>query len=136
MSAFDSAAASSGRPSVGPETIKLIHGRAVRIDACRPIRAAMFMRIVKDQWAMCPRRTLCAGALVETIGERHAKLTKHVRLAVYYDSCTREVHVTIGPAPKAKSPICAGSSTSTFALLHVVGELFKATETGAATAGE
>jgi hypothetical protein len=93
-------------------------------------------RIAKGQWVMCPRRTLCAGAPVGAIGEHHAKLTEHVRLAVYYDSCTRDVQATVDPAPKAESPTCVKLSTSTFPFLHVVRELLKATETGAATAGE
>jgi hypothetical protein len=68
------------------------------------------------------------------MSERPAKPTKHVSLAIYDDNCTWRVQARCNPAIEAESLICFDPTADTFALLHVVSELFKATETGAAAA--
>jgi hypothetical protein len=70
------------------------------------------------------------------ICKRSAEPTEHVRSAVYHDRFPGEVQATGDPAPETESVDCLYPTTSTFALLHVIGELSKATETGTAAAGE
>ena len=70
------------------------------------------------------------------ICERPAHPAEHVRLAVYHDRRTWGVQATNNPASEAESHTCLYPTASTFALLHIISELFKATKSGADAAGK
>jgi hypothetical protein len=57
-----------------------------------------------------------------------------LRLAVYDNRYTWRIYATCGSALKAESRNRLCPAAGTFSLLHVISELFKATEAGAAAA--
>jgi hypothetical protein len=59
-----------------------------------------------------------------------------MRLAVYHDSHTLCVQATSDSALETQSLHCINPTTSVFTLLHIIGELFKATKTGTPAASE
>jgi hypothetical protein len=71
-----------------------------------------------------------------TIGKCPAKLTEHVRLAIYNDRCSWYIQAASSPASEAQPRNCLYPTTSTFSLFHIISKFLKATKTGAVAACE
>lgn len=85
----------------------------------------------------CPCCTLHTSALASReVGEGAADPTKHASSAVYHGRFSRNIQAVSHSASQTQSVDSIGSTASTFAFLHVIGEVPKATETNAATACE
>jgi len=135
---------SSGCSGVWPVPIQLIHRRPVKVNSCGTDCAIMTGRITTKHWVCraCCRilrawRTLQASTLASReVGELAADPTKHVSSTVYYDRFSRNIQAVSHSAFQTQPVGSLSSTASTFAFLHVIGEVPEATERDAAAACE